>query len=266
MRIFKVVLCLFMLSIELLFSSSCRNDEPAISEIIELEPDFVIDGNADLNRLFAPGGILIGSDGRIFIVDPVSMRVLAYDSTGQYLFEFGRPGEGPGEFTWLHLNCDIDYNDDIYLVNQLRWIEVFDSNGAYLERISPDIEHIYDFAVHDSNSIFINAVALINWDDYHPVIEIDRTGEIVDFFGYIAIDTENMPRWKKYGISSCAIDVDDEGCIYYTSLVDYRIFKYDPDGNLVFTVEGSTPFEARYERQPPHGMHTLFFCRKGPLC
>ncbi|MBD3278808.1 MAG: hypothetical protein GF388_10960 [Candidatus Aegiribacteria sp.] len=257
MRVINVVLCLFILFVGFVLSTSCRNAETEIGEIIELEPDLVIDGNADLDNLFTPGAILINSEQRIFIIDPVCIKVVAYDSNGRNLFEFGRPGEGPGEFSWLNLHCDIDCNDDIYLVNMPHWIEVFSSNGEYLERISPDVEHIFDFAVYDSSTIFINAVALNDWGDYHPVIEIDRTGEIVNAFGYIGVDTENMPRWEKFAVLQCVIDVDDEGYIYYTSVVDYRIFKYDPEGNLVFTVEGSTPFEARYEPQPPHGMRTL---------
>lgn len=249
---------MFILSVGFILSISCREAESEIGQIIELESDLVIDGNVDLDNLFTPGGILVNSNRRIFIVDPVCMKVLAYDSTGQFLFEFGRPGEGPGEFSWLHINCDIDYDNNIYLVNQPIGLEVFDSNGEYLERITPDVEHIFDFAVYDSNTIFINAVALINWEDYHPVIEIDRTGETVNSFGYIDVDTESMPRWEKYAASQCVIDVDDEGYIYYTSVVDYRVFKYDSEGNLLFINEGSTPFEARYERQSPNGMRTLF--------
>lgn len=99
---------------------------------------------------------------------------------------------------------------------------------------------------------------LILEDVPSTIYEIDRTGETVNSFGYIDVDTESMPPWEKYAASQCVIDVDGEGYIYYTSVVDYRVFKYDPEGNLVFTVEGSTPFEARYERQPPNGLRTLF--------
>ena len=76
-------------------------------------------------------------------------------------------------------------------------------------------------------------------------------------YGHLGVDTENMPGWQRFGVSSCVIDVDDEGCIYYTSIVDYQIFKYDPNGNLVFSVEGVTPCEASYEPQPPYGMRTI---------
>jgi hypothetical protein len=257
MRTIHVVLSVLIISTVFILAISCRDNEPEIGEIIDLELDLVIDGNVNLDELFTPGCILITSNSSILIVDPVCMKVLAFDSTGQFLFEFGRPGEGPGEFSWLNLHCDIDCDDNIYLVNMPHWIEVFNIHGEYLERIPPDVENIFDFAVYDPNTIFINAVALNDWGDYHPVIEIDRTGETVNAFGYIDIDTENMPRWQKFAVSQCLIDVDEEGFVYYTSVVDYRIFKYDPEGNLVYTIEESSPFDARYEPQPPHGMRTL---------
>lgn len=235
---------------------SCANHEE-IQEIISLEKTMEIDGNANPDMFFTPGAMLINSDSRIFILDSVCMKVLAFDSTGQYLFEFGRPGEAPGEFNCMHFNSDIDCNDNIYIVDDPFWIKIFDSDGEFLEMISPDVEHIFDIAVFDTNTIFINAVAVIDWEDFYPVIKIDRTGEIVNTYGYINVDTENMPGWEKFAVSSCVIDVDDEGCVYYTSIVDYQIFKYDLEGNLVFTVEGVTPFEASYEPQPPHGQRTL---------
>lgn len=236
---------------------SCTSNEE-IEEIITLEKTMEIDGNVNPDMFFTPGAMLIDSKSRIFILDSVCMKVLAFDSTGRYLFEFGRLGEAPDEFNFMHFNCDIDCNDKIYIVDDPFRIKIFNSDGEYLETISPDVATIFDIAVFDTNTIFINAVALIDWDDYHPVIKIDRTGEIVDTYGYIDVDTESMPGWEKFGVSSCVIDVDDEGCVYYTSIVDYQIFKYDLEGNLLFTVEGVTPFEASYEPQPPHGQRTLY--------
>lgn len=235
---------------------SCASHQEA-QEIITLEKLMEIDGSADPDMYFSPGGILVGSDSRIFIIDPVCTKVVAFDSTGQYLFDFGRPGEAPGEFNSMQYRGDIDCNNNIYVADNPFWIRVFNSDGEYLKTISPDVEQIVDFAVFDSSTVYISEVVYIDWENYCPIIRIDGTGKVTNRFGYIDEDTGNMPAWEKFAVSSCVLDVDDDGCVYYTSIVDYQIFKFDPNGNLVFTVEGMTPYEASYQRQPPYGQRTL---------
>jgi hypothetical protein len=38
--------------------------------------------------------------GRIYVLDPALFRVIVFDSTGDFVREFGRKGEGPGELTF----------------------------------------------------------------------------------------------------------------------------------------------------------------------
>ena len=235
---------------------SCENHQ-APRELFTLQKVMEIDGNASLDHYFSPGAILINSIGRIFVVDPLCMKVTAYDSTGLYLFDFGRPGEAPGEFNTMQFRCDIDSNNNIYLTDSPFWIKIFNSEGEYLETISADVQTINDIAVFDSNTIFISTIAFLDWEDFNPIVQIDRTGEIVNSFGEIYADTSNMPLWEKNANLTCFLDVDNEGNIYYTSIVDYRIFKYDPEGNLVFTVEGISPHKESYKREPPYGGRTL---------
>lgn len=83
-------------------------DKEAVNEIITLNRVMVIDGGLDIEHYFTPANILIDSEGRIFIFDPICMKIAVYDQGGEYLFEFGGPGEAPGEFSFLFYNCDID--------------------------------------------------------------------------------------------------------------------------------------------------------------
>ncbi|MEJ2206763.1 MAG: 6-bladed beta-propeller [Gemmatimonadota bacterium] len=73
---------------------------------IGADPLFVIrasDGGSE-NRLLDPTSIDIDSRGRIIVGDGNQAgwhAVLVYDSVGHFLFQAGRPGEGPGEFGQL---------------------------------------------------------------------------------------------------------------------------------------------------------------------
>jgi len=251
-----VILCFTIICTLLLTFLSCEShQDPA--EILTLQKVMEIDGNANLDHYFSPGTILINSIGRIFVVDPLCMKVTAYDSTGLYLFDFGRPGEAPGEFNTMQFRCDIDSKNNIYLTDSPFWIKIFNSEGEYLETIPSDVQTINDIAVFDSNTIYISTTAFLDWEDFNPIVQINGTGEVVNSFGEVYADTSNMPLWEKNANLTCIVDVDIEGNVYYTSIVDYRIFKYDPQGNLIFTVEGVSPHEESYKRELPYGGRTL---------
>ncbi|PIE51489.1 hypothetical protein CSA37_10800 [Candidatus Fermentibacteria bacterium] len=152
----------YFISVLLFIVFSCDNS-PVVNEIANLKRKMEIDGNSLNHELcFTPGSICIDSMGRLLILDPVAMRILAFDKNGQYLYDFGRAGEAPGEFNYLNHNCAIDTRDIIYLINEPIWIEKYNSNGEYIETISPEVETIFDLAVIDSTAIAINAVAIVN--------------------------------------------------------------------------------------------------------
>ncbi|MCK5036520.1 MAG: hypothetical protein KAS73_11545 [Candidatus Sabulitectum sp.] len=247
---------LTMAAILLVSVMACGNREP-VNEIITLNRIMAIDGGLDIEHYFTPANIVIDSEGRIFIFDPICMKIAAYNRNGEYLFEFGGPGEAPGEFSFLFYNCDIDADNNIYTINRPCWIEVFASDGTYLKRITPRAELVFDIAVFDSSRIYINAGAMIGSRNYHCIMEIDGDGNTVNEFGSVDVDLENIPLWQKSSVMSCVIDVDEDGYVYYTSIMDYKIFKYDSTGVLVYSVEGETPFEASWEPKPPYGMRTV---------
>jgi hypothetical protein len=43
-------------------------------------------------------GVMVADDGRIYVADAQALEVRVYSPDGEFLFRFGRNGEGPGEF------------------------------------------------------------------------------------------------------------------------------------------------------------------------
>ncbi len=84
-------------------------------KVLEIRPD-ESNSNALLVR---PRDFTKDSDGRFYVFDEGSPRIVVFDSTGQYLRSIGRYGDGPGEFRRPHLqslNGDIlEVFDDIQL-------------------------------------------------------------------------------------------------------------------------------------------------------
>ena len=53
--------------------------------------------------LYRPNGLVMDSDGNVFVNDAGSGQVVMYDQNGDYLRRIGRQGEGPGEFRQLEI-------------------------------------------------------------------------------------------------------------------------------------------------------------------
>jgi hypothetical protein len=64
---------------------------------LAFERDLVI--SEGLGRgLYRPGAVDVADDGTIWVLDTGNFRVVAFDQQGNALREFGREGQGPGEF------------------------------------------------------------------------------------------------------------------------------------------------------------------------
>ncbi len=75
---------------------------------------------------FAPNGDIYVSDGY------GSARVVKFSRDGKYLLQWGKRGNGPGEFMLPH-NVVVDAQGRVYVTDRdNQRIEVFDANGKYL--------------------------------------------------------------------------------------------------------------------------------------
>jgi DNA-binding beta-propeller fold protein YncE len=96
--------------------------EISVGEQPKRSSEFV--GTADI--AFAP-------DGRLFIADGYgNARVLVYSSDGKRLAQWGKPGQGPGDFHLPH-GIAIDSDNTVYVADRENGrIQRFDLDGRYL--------------------------------------------------------------------------------------------------------------------------------------
>jgi DNA-binding beta-propeller fold protein YncE len=82
--------------------------------------------NLPTDVAFAPNGDVYVSDGY------GSARVVKFSRDGKYLLQWGKRGNGPGEFMLPH-NVVVDAQGRVYVTDRdNQRIEVFDANGKYL--------------------------------------------------------------------------------------------------------------------------------------
>ena len=249
----QLVLSSFILI--LLISCSTKDDEDG--ELIRLTLDFVFDGDADLNCIYTAVNLVLDSEGKVFILDTIQMKILVFDDSGDFLYEFGQKGEGPGEFNFPFLNFDVDEEGIVYTIDG-HMLKIFSNAGQFLRSANLHDGFIFDVAALDSTRIYVNKVpisaALQNSSSNPAAILVDASGATISEIGTIHADTDDF--YAKWNLFSCVIDTDQDNSLYFTSVASYEVCKYDSSGTFIWATKGNCPFTAFSEPLPGY-THTL---------
>jgi len=109
--------------------------------------------NLPTDVAFAPNGDFYVSDGY------AGNRVVKFSHDGRYLLEWGTRGTGPGQFELPH-NVVVDAAGKVYVAErETRRIEIFDSNGHFLDQW-PTLEGVSGLFMTKDEHIWAGAVLL----------------------------------------------------------------------------------------------------------
>lgn len=91
-----------------------------------------------------PGGIAVGSNGRVYVSDTLHNRILIFNRQGALLDTFGHEGEGQGEFQWPS-GLAMDDDGYLYVVDRSNErVQQFDGDGSYMLEFSSAANGPYD--------------------------------------------------------------------------------------------------------------------------
>lgn len=182
-----------------------------------------IGGDGDFSRL---SHVAPSPDGtRVYAVDTGGVdtdqhRVRVYEvATGKHLFDFGRRGNGDGEF---NLPRDIEYtkNGLVYVVDGANFrVQVFDPQGKFLRAFGGVGRQLGQFsrpkgiAIDGAGRIYVTDTAFGNFQIFSP------EGELLLFIGTRGAQFEPA----KYMLPA-GIDVDEDGRVL---MVDQYFRKVD---------------------------------------
>jgi len=86
--------------------------------------------NEDFYKLPA---FAVGKNGQIYILDSGNSRIQCFSKEGEFLFGFGRKGQGPGELSNNACKIKILSDGNIYVIdNSQRRINVYNQEGKFL--------------------------------------------------------------------------------------------------------------------------------------
>jgi len=179
--------------------------------------------NTHFNR---PTKVAVARDGSFYVSDGYrNTRIIKFSPEGRFLFQWGTPGDGPGQFDLPHC-VTLDRQDRVYACDRSNArVQVFDAQGHFLAQWKDAaIGRPYDMAIAQDGSVFIadGGDQPDTPPDRSGVAVVTVDGKVVSRFG----------RWGNYdGEFEIAHDiaVGPDGAVYVGDITGKRIQKFVPD-------------------------------------
>jgi sugar lactone lactonase YvrE len=189
-------------------------------------------------RLYS-GGLTVGPDGRVYVVDTGNFRIQVFSPTGRFLAEYGGYGQGPGKFVWP---SDIVVGTDgtMYVTDdRAATLTALSSSGEQLWRRGQLGEPDPDLIGHEHlGGVTAEGELVTANDDVGKVLYLGPKGRIVDAFsaaeagGDLAAPGGHFPR------GACGATLDSQGYVYVSSCEEsyqahHDTAVFDPQHRLV---------------------------------
>lgn len=141
---------------------------------------------ADRTHFSLPTDVAVLSDGSFYVSDGYgNSRVVKFSPNGEFQFEWGSKGTGPGEFDLPHA-IDVDDAGRVYVADRENArVQVFDGRGSFLtEWRGADLGRPYSVAVSGNRAVVVDGGDQPEeGPDRGGAAELDLDGRILDQFG-----------------------------------------------------------------------------------
>jgi peptidylamidoglycolate lyase len=178
----------------------------------------------DSTHFNRPTDVAIAADGCIYVSDGYrNSRVVKFDSSGNYLLEWGTKGDGPGQFNIPH-SIDLDAQGNVYVADrENNRVQVFTSNGKFLRSFThQSYANIFAVACDHTNG------TLLAVDDYSFLTVRHRGADIYVFDSSGHVRTRFGRSGNYSGPNAWLHDIatDSAGNIYVGDILNNAIYKF----------------------------------------
>jgi DNA-binding beta-propeller fold protein YncE len=178
---------------------------------------------ADDRHFNRPTGVAVLPDGSFYVADGYrNTRVIKFSASGNLLFQWGRPGSGPGEFNTPHAIA-VDKAGLVYVADrQNDRVQVFSDKGRFLRQIrSSEMGRPYGLALLPNDRMVIAD------GGEQPFLGPDRSGAaIVTSGGRVA---QRFGRYGNYDGQfrmAHAVAVNASGDLFIVDITGQRVQKF----------------------------------------
>jgi peptidylamidoglycolate lyase len=142
---------------------------------------------ADQAHFNLPTDVAVLPDGSFYVSDGYrNTRVVKFDPTGRYEFEWGGKGSEPGQFNLPH-GVAVDGRGRVYVCDRSNSrLQVFDPRGQFLAQWKgPEIGRPYGVSIASNGHIFLidGGDQSATQPNRSKAVELDADGKVVDTFG-----------------------------------------------------------------------------------
>ena len=177
-------------------------------------------GNAT-GRFREPKGVAVDSQDNIYIADIYNYRIQKFDSSGNFILQFGGHGSNNNQFWSMSGGIAIDGEDNVYVSDTV--IKKFDSNGNFIANIGADVlAYPRGIVIDNGGNILVSS----DQNNYFAIKKFDPSGNLVATIGEQGSGDGQLSSPK-------AIAIDSSGNIYVADTDNQRIQKFDSSGNFI---------------------------------
>ncbi|MCK4766571.1 MAG: hypothetical protein KAW12_30540 [Candidatus Aminicenantes bacterium] len=210
------------------------------------------DGHYVFNRLRQ-----IGKDGsgNFYVLDGKNFRIVKFDRNWRYLLEFGRKGQGPGEFSMFTFDMDVDKAGNVYVLDYMqRRVEIFAASGKVSGGFKlPGKRAMYLRVLSSGNMVKKNTID--KEEDKSLLTIVNKEGKVQSRFGTVFPPQGQIEVGY---INDARLDVDGSDNIYVTFLFENRIEKYSPQGKLLLVVDRALNYKIDHKMVKPEGIDRYY--------
>jgi|GEM_PF-3688013 len=151
-------------------------------------------GNKAPSQFNHPHGLIVDSDGFVYVADTNNHRIQKFDSSGKYVASWGSYGDKPGQLISPE-SLAVDKQHNVYVVDNINnRLQQFDSTGVFLKQIKANESDTAFMgkpvcvAVDESDNLYIGEEK--TKDRPSGIARIDLTGKVIKRF---SIDQDTVP-------------------------------------------------------------------------
>ena len=229
------------------------------SQSITLEEDLIIGLEVgDKSEMFSYIRTLtLDPEDNLYVADSYELNISVYNREGEFLREFGRDGQGPGELQTIDGMCWCPKDNNLYVVDRRNHrISRFSPEGEYLGGIKDKCFNasIEDICSLEDGCFVLTARTMEDRGTSYKLMVTDFSfqkviAEVAVEFPSHILGLNWAPRFSDVGVVSGKK-------VYYTSPSNYEIVILDPDLNNFLRVKKSHP--RMFIPQYVHGFYADF--------
>lgn len=136
MKIIEVIIILTNILGNTFLNNIQINNDEIKEKITEAREIYRIGSNDENEDFFNPQSFAVDSKQRVFVLDTKNSRVQCFSKDGNFLFSFGKNGQGPGELSKEARVIKLSSDDKIYIIDYAqKRLNIFDDNGKFIKSL-----------------------------------------------------------------------------------------------------------------------------------